>query len=78
MKAVRSQLSLLAVAGGLGIAAFVGAGVSSGAGAATLPNISLPSTDVTPAHCRNFYHCHEVCKRRWYGRKKCREYCHRC
>jgi hypothetical protein len=78
MKAVRSQLRLLAVAGGLGITAIVGAGVPSGAGAATLPNISLPSTDITPAHCRSFYHCHEVCKRRWYGRKKCREYCHRC
>jgi hypothetical protein len=78
MKAVRSLLSLLAVAGGLGIAASVGAAVSSGAEAATLPNLSIPSTDVTPAHCRSFYHCHEVCKRRWYGRKKCREYCHRC
>jgi hypothetical protein len=68
----------LAVVGGLAFAMLGPAQASSAVGAATLPNMSLPNSDLTPAHCRRYYHCHRECKRRWYGRKKCREVCHRC
>jgi len=77
-KKVLSCLGALAVAGGLAFVMMGGAEASSAASAATLPNLSVPNSDVTPAHCRRYYHCHRECKRRWYGRKKCREYCHRC
>ena len=77
-KKVLSCLAALAVAGGLAFVMMGGAEASSAASAATLPNLSVPNSDVTPAHCRRNYHCHRECKRRWYGRKKCREYCHRC
>jgi len=78
MKRVLSALTMLAAAGGLAVVLMSAAEASSAAGAATLPNLSLPDTDVTPAHCRRYYHCERVCKRRWYGKRKCRESCHRC
>jgi DNA topoisomerase IB len=78
MTRVLSYLSVFAVAGGLAIAMIGAVEASSPAGAATLPNMSRVETDVTPAHCRRYYHCERVCKRRWYGKRKCREDCHRC
>ena len=78
MTKVLSYLGVFAVAGGLAIAMIGAVGASSGASAATLPNMSRVETDVTPAHCRRYYHCERVCKRRWYGKRKCREVCHRC
>jgi hypothetical protein len=67
----------MAIAAGLAFVMMGGAQASSAVGAATLPNMSVPN-DLTPAHCRSYYHCHRECKRKWYGRKKCREVCHRC
>jgi len=78
MKRILSCLGALAVAGGLALVMMGGANASSAVSAATLPNLSVANGDVTLTHCRSYHHCHRECKRRWYGRKKCREYCHRC
>jgi hypothetical protein len=78
MNSVVSYLSIFAVAGGLAFAVMSSAEAASPAGAVTLPNLSFPDTGVTPAHCRRYWHCERVCKRRWYGKKKCRDVCHRC
>ena len=78
MTRVLSYLSVFAMAGGLALVMIGGAEASAVAGATTLPNISLPDTNVAPAHCRRYWHCERVCKRRWYGKKKCRTDCHSC
>ena len=78
MKDIISCLGALVVAGIIAITVVGAAQASSATGAATLPNISIPDAGITPAHCRRYYHCHRECKRRWYGKRKCREYCHRC
>jgi hypothetical protein len=78
MKRVLPYLSMVAIAGGLAIVTMSSAGASSVSSVATLPNMSLPGAGVTPAHCRPYWHCERICKRRWYGKKKCRVYCHSC
>ena len=76
MKRGISYLSGLVVAGGLAFAMTGMAQAAPAAGTATLPNMSLPS-DVTPAHCRRYRHCHRRCYRSRYG-YRCRRSCHRC
>jgi hypothetical protein len=70
-----AYLSALAVAGLLAFAMAGSAEATPAAGA--LPNMSLPGSDVTPTHCRRYYHCHRRC---WRGRWgwRCRRWCHRC
>jgi hypothetical protein len=69
---------VLALAGAAA-AVFMAVGLAQAGPTSTpLPALqSIPSSNVAPAHCTFFYHCHRRC---WWhrGHRHCRKWCHIC
>jgi hypothetical protein len=73
-----AYLTALAIAGALSFAVAGTAEAAPSSSSLSLPDLqTLSGSNVEPAHCRRYRHCHRRCWRRGW-RFHCRRYCHRC